>query len=100
MRHLEGSAAESICTSFSEQFFMRVKAETNRTASHKFAVDWSAATAMASIALPPPFRRLLLKIRTTPPCGQRPLILPHVNQRVKLFHQGDVLRRTCDVPSP
>jgi len=73
-----------------EQFFMRVKAETDRTTLHSSLFTTGLqATAMASIALPLPFRRLLLKIRTTPPCGQRLPILPHVNQRVKTVHQGD-----------
>lgn len=48
---------------------------------------WAVEIAMASIALPLPFRRLLLKIRTTPPCAQRLLILS-INESRRPFTRG------------
>ena len=49
---------------------------------------WAVGIAMASIALPLPFRRLLLKIRNTQPCAQRLLILSIDESRMKAVRQG------------
>jgi hypothetical protein len=55
---------------------------------------------MASIALPLPFRRLLLKIRTTPPCAQRLLILS-INESRRPFTRGySTAVVGCDVQRP
>ena len=55
---------------------------------------------MASIALPLPFRRLLLKIRTTPPCAQRLLILS-INESRRPFTRGySTAVVECDVQRP
>jgi hypothetical protein len=65
----------------------RIGPQLNTGRTTCLIAHWAVGIAMASIALPPPFRRLLLKIRTTPPCAQRLLILS-INESRRLFNRG------------